>query len=626
MNLRYFTKIYIFLIFIIFSLFVYMYFSIDMIKKDLDINIDKLVINLTKDFVKNIDKNIKNNIDKGSIVEQLHSNAKLRKYVENIISTISTDSLRYVYILYRDKNGVYRYLVDGSYEDRGELDQPLNVNKKEWDVVYKTKKDRIFYQKDIDTLWTTYLHPIIQQGKVEAVLAIDFSFDLKNKIKNAIKPLNIYFIFIFLAIFILIFIFLVELYINYKIKRESYIDPLTKAYNRHYLRVFLDEVNINNYQILMIDIDYFKKINDNYGHKAGDIVLAGFSELVQKTIRDNDIFFRYGGEEFLIFIEAKNGIDIAKKIAKRIKNRIEEAKFHFENRTIQITVSIGINKYPKNFKTIDQAIKYADEMLYLAKKDGRNCIRAEQIDKNSLHKLSISEIKEAFDNNKVVCYYQPIYDKNAKKILKYEALVRLIQKDGKVITPYFFLDTIFSTTLYTELTQIVIENVFEKIKESNVHISINLNFSDILDNKIYKLIINSLNKYKEYTPFLTIELLEYEKIENIEVLKNRIDEIKSYGVAISLDDFGSGYANYEILKHLPVDIIKIDGTLIKDLPNSNISYKIVESIIIFAKNLNIATVAEFIHSKEVLESAKVLDFDYLQGFYLSVPKKDILLL
>ena len=602
-----------------------MYISIDTIKKDLDVNIDRLVINLTKDFVNNIDKNIKNNIDKGSIVKQLHSNTKLRKYVENIISTISTDSLRYVYILYRDKNGVYRYLVDGSYKDRGELDQPLNVNQKEWNKAYKTKKDRIFYQKDIDTLWTTYLHPIIQEGKVGAVLAIDFSFDLKNRIKKVIKPLDIYFIFIFLAIFILIFIFLVELYINYKIKRESYADPLTKAYNRHYLRVFLNKTNIDNYQILMIDIDYFKKINDNYGHKAGDVVLAGFADLVKQTIRENDVFFRYGGEEFLIFIEAKNGIDVAEQIAKRIKDRIEEAKFHFETRIIQITVSIGINKYPKNFKTIDQAIKYADEMLYLAKKDGRNCIRAEQIDKNSLHKLSISEIKEAFDNNKVVCYYQPIYDKNAQKILKYEALARLIQKDNKIIAPYFFLDKIFSTTLYTELTQTVIESVFKEIKRLNVHISINLNFSDILDNKIYELIINSIKNYKEYASFLTIELLEYEKIENIEVVKKRIDKIKSYGVLISLDDFGSGYANYEIFKHIPIDIIKIDGSLIKDLPNSNVSYKIVKSIIIFAKELNIATVAEFIHSKEVLESAKMLDFDYLQGFYLSVPKKDIYL-
>ncbi len=623
MSFKKFTKIYAAIMLIIFATFVYMYFSIDTIKKDLDTNIDKLIINLTRGFVNNIDKNIKNSISKDSIVEQLHSDSKLRKYIENIISTISTDSLQYVYILYRDKNGVYRYLVDGSFKDRGELDQPLNVKQEEWDRAYKTKKDRVFYQKDIDMLWTTYLHPIVQDGKTEAILAIDFSFNLKNKIKETIKPLDIYFIFIFLAIFILALIFLLELYINYKIKQESYIDTLTKAYNRHYLRAFLDEENIDKYQILMIDIDYFKKINDNYGHKAGDVVLAGFADVTRQTIRDGDIFFRYGGEEFLVFVETNENIDIAEQIANRIKDRVEETKFIFEDRVIQITVSIGINKYPKNFKSIDQAIKYADEMLYLAKRDGRNCIRMEQKDKNSLNKLSIAEIKEAFDNNAIECYYQPIYSKTTQKILKYEALVRLIQKDNKVITPYLFLDKIFATTLYTELTQIVINSVFQEIKRLNVHISINLNFSDILDNKIYKLLIDSINRYKEYASFLTIELLEYEKIENISALRKRIYEIKSYGVSISLDDFGSGYANYEVFKQLPIDIIKIDGSLIKDLPNSIISYKIVKSIIIFAKELNIATVAEFIHSEEVLESAKKLDFDYLQGFYLSVPKKEI---
>ncbi len=623
MSFKKFTKIYAAIMLIIFATFVYMYFSIDTIKKDLDTNIDKLIINLTRGFVNNIDKNIKNSISKDSIVEQLHSDSKLRKYIENIISTISTDSLQYVYILYRDKNGVYRYLVDGSFKDRGELDQPLNVKQEEWDRAYKTKKDRVFYQKDIDMLWTTYLHPIVQDGKTEAILAIDFSFNLKNKIRETIKPLDIYFIFIFLAIFILALIFLLELYINYKIKQESYIDTLTKAYNRHYLRAFLDEENIDKYQILMIDIDYFKKINDNYGHKAGDVVLAGFADVTRQTIRDGDIFFRYGGEEFLVFVETNENMDIAEQIANRIKDRVEETKFIFEDRVIQITVSIGINKYPKNFKSIDQAIKYADEMLYLAKRDGRNCIRMEQKDKNSLNKLSIAEIKEAFDNNAIECYYQPIYSKTTQKILKYEALVRLIQKDNKVITPYLFLDKIFATTLYTELTQIVINSVFKEIKRLNVHISINLNFSDILDNKIYKLIIDSINRYKEYASFLTIELLEYEKIENISALRKRIYEIKSYGVSISLDDFGSGYANYEVFKQLPIDIIKIDGSLIKDLPNSIISYKIVKSIIIFARELNIATVAEFIHSEEVLESAKKLDFDYLQGFYLSVPKKEI---
>lgn len=382
-------------------MFAYMYYSIGTIKKDLNSNIDKLVINLTRDFVHNIDKKIKEKVEKGSIVKLLHANSELRYSVENIISTISTDSLRYVYILYRNTDGVYKYLVDGSYEDRGELDQPLNVNKKEWNKVYNTKKDIIFYQKDIKTLWTTYLHPIIYKDKVEAVLAIDFSFDLKNRIKKVIKPLDIYFIFIFLAIFVLILVFLIELYLNHKIKLESYTDSLTQIYNRHYLRIFLDKVNIDNYQIMMIDIDYFKKVNDSYGHEAGDAILKGFAHLTKQAIRENDVLFRYGGEEFLIFIENKNNIDIGEQIARRIKNKAEETKFIWGTQEIKITVSIGLNRYPENFKSIDQAINYADEMLYLAKKDGRNCIRSKKIHQDTSCKLSISEIKEAFDDKRI---------------------------------------------------------------------------------------------------------------------------------------------------------------------------------------------------------------------------------
>ncbi|WOE69468.1 EAL domain-containing protein [Hydrogenimonas thermophila] len=240
-----------------------------------------------------------------------------------------------------------------------------------------------------------------------------------------------------------------------------------------------------------------------------------------------------------------------------------------------------------------------------------------------VRKLTISEIKEAIEHNRIVCYYQPIFDSKTLSIVKYEALVRLIKKDQTVVGPYFFLEQIFSTTLYTELTNVVIENVFNKIEQTGAKISINLNFSDILDSKIYDSVIKSIKKHKTYASLLAIELLEYEELENIDIIKKRIDEIRSYGVLIALDDFGSGYANYEIFKHLPIDIIKIDGSLIKDLPNSEISLKIVKSIILLAKELDIKMVAEFVHSKEVLSKARFLGIEYLQGFYLSPPQENI---
>ncbi|HIP35250.1 MAG TPA: bifunctional diguanylate cyclase/phosphodiesterase, partial [Crocinitomix sp.] len=609
MTFRHITKIYAVILVSIFAVFAYMYFSVNSIKKELNENIDNLLIHIAKEFVENIDQNLKKSLKGRSALEVLHSDAKLRSHIEQVLSTISTNSFRYVYILYRDKNSIYRYLVDGSHEDKGELDQPLDVNTNEWDRVYETKQDNIIYQYELETLWTTYLHPILHKNQVVAVLAVDFSFELPDMAKEMIKPLDRSFLFIFIAILVLMLLFAMEIYFNYKMKIKSYTDSLTGVYNRRYLRVFLKSVNIDNYQVLMFDVDHFKKINDNYGHKAGDMVLHNLAKIVKKLIREEDLIFRYGGEEFLLFVKVNRDFNVGEKIAERIKEAVEQEKFLYEDQIIKTTISIGINKYPQRFKTIDQVIKYADEMLYLAKKDGRNCIRLEHANHKSMQKLTISEIKDALEQKRIICYYQPIFDSKTLTIVKYEALVRLIKKDKTVVGPYFFLEQIFSTTLYTELTNVVIENVFNKIEQMGVKISVNLNFSDILDSKIYDSVIKSIKKHKKYASLLTIELLEYEKLENIDIIKKRINEIRSYGVLIALDDFGSGYANYEIFKHIPIDIIKIDGSLIKDLPNSETSLKIVKSIILLAKELNIKMVAEFVHSKEVLEKTKFLGIE-----------------
>lgn len=625
MNIKKTAKIYTAVLTVVMAVTVYMYFLVSDIKSELMQNMDSLYIHTLNDFIVNIDDNMKKHIPNKPFVKTLHKDEKLRKHLEHTLGILDTKAFKYVYILYKDKQGTYRYIVDGSKEDKGELDQPLDVNKKEWNKVYTTKKPNIIRQYKIDTLWTTYLYPIVRDKKVEAVIAVDFSFQLPNKIKAIVKPLDNSFIFIFISIFVLIILVILEFYYNYKIKQQSYTDALTQIYNRHYLREFLKNIHSEEYQILMFDIDFFKKVNDMYGHKAGDIILQSVVESAKKSIRDDDVFFRYGGEEFLIFIKLEDDQDIAFKVAQRLKDKIESMDFLYEENHINVTISIGINRHPDRFKTIDQAIKYTDEMLYMAKKDGRNCIRLEEIKQHSsaVQKMSIDAIKEAFEQKRVICYYQPIYNAKDLSIDKYEALVRIVTNEGKIIGPYFFLEEIFSTTLYTELTATVIDIVFKQIRAKEKNISLNLNFSDIIDTKTYSTVVNSIKMHRDLAKFLTIELLEYEKLEEFEILKERIVEIKSYGCKIAVDDFGNGYANYEIFKRLPIDVIKIDGSLIKDITESELSFKIVKSIIFFAKELNIPVIAEFVHSKEVMQSVQDLGAEYLQGFYLCEPKADI---
>ncbi|HIE34888.1 MAG TPA: hypothetical protein EYP79_01655, partial [Campylobacterales bacterium] len=177
MKLDIFKKLYILIIVSILAAIVYIFVSINTIKEELKQNIDQLLVKIAKENAYNIDTILKEKLKNEDILKSLIKNKKLRKDVEEILSIISTDFFKYVYILYRDKKGAFRYLVDGSKEDKGEFNQILNVNLEEWNRVYKTKKENIIYQSNIDILWITYLYPIIEDKKVVAVLAIDFSYN-----------------------------------------------------------------------------------------------------------------------------------------------------------------------------------------------------------------------------------------------------------------------------------------------------------------------------------------------------------------------------------------------------------------------------------------------------------------
>jgi len=618
-------KIYIFLFVSIVIAIIYLFFATHTIQQKLNTNIETILIQQAKSFAKNIDDELHKHIQRDPYVE-LKQNTALQKYLEDTLSIIVNDSFKYVFVLYRDDAGIYRYLLDGSTE-KAHFNQRLSVEKKYWNSVYKNKQAVIIKQSKLESIWVTYLQPVIFDNQVKAVVAIDFSTKIPTTIYNAIKPLQNVFIYIFISIIILLLILFYQTLLSFKNKKESITDALTQTYNRTFLRELTKKIDRTKYQIMMLDIDYFKQINDNYGHKAGDFVLTKTAQIISQQIREDDYLVRYGGEEFLLFIKkGENQETLALRIAERIRKEIEDASFEYEDKTMRITVSIGITSNPEHFKTLSLAIKHADEMLYHAKREGRNKVvsqNTKNTQKEHIQRKNIHEVKEALEEKRIVCYFQAIVNVSDNKIIKYEALARMIDKDGSIVLPSHFLDTITHTNLYNDFTKKILEIVFQKITSKKIAISVNLNFSDILDNNIYNIILNKLQKHKELTKWLIIELLEYEIIQETSLIQERLLTIKSFGVQIALDDFGSGFANYSVFETLPLDILKIDGSLIKNVDTSKTSYTITRSIATLARELGITTVAEFVHSKEVLEIVQELQIDQAQGFYLAKPSADI---
>ncbi len=228
-------------------------------------------------------------------------------------------------------------------------------------------------------------------------------------------------------------------------------------------------------------------------------------------------------------------------------------------------------------------------------------------------------IKDAIDNNRVICHFQPIYNNKTKKVEKYESLVRIIDKNGNIIPPGTFLTIAKVSKYYKQITKAVAERTFRTIKTLNMEISLNLSEIDIEDKNTVEFILNALDKDKNMAKKLVIELLEDENIENQTKVKKFIKEIKSFGVKIAIDDFGSGYSNFSRLLEYEPDYLKIDASLIKNIAENKNSYNIVEIIKSFADKQGFKTIAEFVESKTILNIVTDIGIDYSQGYYIGKP-------
>ncbi|MDD5373396.1 MAG: bifunctional diguanylate cyclase/phosphodiesterase [Sulfurimonas sp.] len=612
-----------FLLLVLGIFFIYIYSNIKTTKEDVynRIETDQIeqistILNaVQKDFTTSL--KIKNSDE---LLNAFMEEGNAKKY-EEIISLIMTANIKYAYILYKDEKNKFRFILDASKTDKASFYQKFDVSRNEYFDVYSTKKPVILKQKDIENLYITLLHPIIINNEVAALFSVDITTKIQDIILQSIKPLENFFIILIIVVALFMAMIAMQLFHYFATRKRVFTDPLTNTFNRNYLEELQNVINLNNYSIAMLDLDKFKSINDIYGHQAGDFILVQASKIFKTSIRASDILVRYGGEEFLLLIHNRNGS--ALQVCERIKDSISSGNYFYDGNEIKLSVSIGLHKHPALEKNLHEAIKIADKMLYNAKKNGRN--RIEIYDEKSLSEKNdsskdISFVKEALDEDRVTCYYQPIYDYKKCEIYKYEALVRILATDGRVVTPFEFLPQIKGTNMHYKLTQRILQIVFDKIKESKKNISVNINFSDLTNPDIQETIIKHLKSNPELAHKITFEILESDEIDDVELFKAKTNLIHSLGAKVSIDDFGSGYSNFKTIIDIEANYLKIDGSLIKNIDKNIKDYKVAKSIIHFASQSNMQTVAEFVHSKNVFDKLVELNVDFMQGYYISQPK------
>ena len=381
----------------------------------------------------------------------------------------------------------------------------------------------------------------------------------------------------------------------------------------------------HNFCVAITDIDHFKIINDAYGHDFGDKVLIEFANRLRESVRTNDYVIRYGGEEFLLFFYHKGNQEGIIKALERVKNNITNRPFEIDSISVDITASFGLNISSNISDDIEESITLADKMLYLAKMNGRNRIEVfkDKMQSFPKHFTRIENILRLINSNNIKVFYQPILNLKSNKVDKFEALVRLVDDDNNIILPNMFIPLIKKSDAYKKMSRVVIENAFETIKKYNISVNINCDIEDLTDNIIFDMLIEKAHDNKDAARLLTIELFKNQLKININKISEKAKSLKKHGIRIALDDFGSGFSNYDNLIELQPDVVKIDGNIIKKITKDKNAYNIVVSIQEICEKLNIVTTAEFVENKEIFLLLKNTNVDFAQGYFIGKPKEEI---
>ena len=561
-------------------------------------------------------------VEKGKL--NLEKYPLVRDKLTEVLRTFLTEEYQYIFLLHKDTKGHYRFLLDGSVEDPVEYNTIFFPQSKLFNTVYRTKKAQIIEQKEgVEHVWISLLYPIVNEGETQALLVMDLSKTYGEYLSDFNSP--VMYIVTLIQLFLLIsFLFLIYFAYQYhKLRKSILFDSLTSMHTKVYLQEFFDVRKVNRYDAMLIDIDELKLINEKYGHEAGDTVLKLFSKEMLTLLPKEARIIRLGGSEFFVIVE-KESINL-EELAKRLFTHLTEKHYLINNETISLTLSMSAIVIPEETILIQNIRIILDKKLLEIKSKGKNGLGIiGKISGDEIKYKNLDYIKEALEDERLTCLYQPIFNTKTQEIIKYEALVRLIDKEDqqKLISPDYFLDMISGTTQYIKMSKLVLKEVFHTLhKYPEVEISVNLDLDDLYNTDMMKLITKQLYRHRRLANRVTFEILENHEIKDYDEVALIFQQLKTFGSKIAIDDFGSGYANYVYLIKLDVDILKIDGSIIQELLYDPERTKIMlNSINELAERYQYEVIVEFVSSKEIYDMVSELGIAYSQGYYLGEPK------
>lgn len=422
-----------------------------------------------------------------------------------------------------------------------------------------------------------------------------------------------------------------------RIHYQANYDNLTGLPNRNLLYTSLEQIyatareRSQYHALLFLDIDRFKNINDSMGHTAGDALLNACARRIKTLIGKNDIFARFGGDEFVILLqdlgpELTKANFSAERIAETIRQSFE-TPVQTDSHELEVTLSVGITVFPLTDESVEDVLKNADAAMYKAKETGRNrsTFFASSMQEDIVRRINLEkDLKRGIEKGEIYMVYQPQFD-SFGDISSVEALARWNHPIFGMVSPEEFVSIAEESGNIGELGELIIKTSCAEISQINKEIGIQMGVSINVSPKQLSLVgllpsMTSVVNHFDIPPEkITLEITEHALIENLASIKHRLNELRSLGVRVSLDDFGTGYSSLSYLHQLPLTELKIDRSFVMGLSPENNDIHLIRTIIEIGHEFGLSVVAEGVENIYQLNYLKKLNCNYYQGYYLSKP-------
>lgn len=411
-------------------------------------------------------------------------------------------------------------------------------------------------------------------------------------------------------------------------------DQLTGLPNRAALTKHLDQKIIDlqkndmAFALAFVDLDGFKEVNDLYGHHMGDRILQLVAKRLATNLRSDDLIARFGGDEFVIFLNGRFSAGLVEESLSRLINKLSEP-FDIDSVLLKLSASIGVTLYPQSEEVEpDQLIRQADQAMYQAKLSGKNQICLFNVGNEQVQKGKQSElnaIRAAMSADQFELYFQPKINMLTGRVIGAEALIRWNHPSGGLKEPATFLPVLNNTSTGVELGRWVITSALCQLQEwlqqgLDLHVSVNIDGYHLQHSQFLCDLSHILADFPDLPKQrLELEVLETSTIEDVSHVYSVLNACRMMGIRISLDDFGTGYSSLSHLRDLSVDTLKIDRSFVQNMLSSAGDLAILKGVIGFAGAFECDLVAEGVetlqHSQQLIE----LGCECGQGYFIARP-------